>query len=307
MRVRLLLEPMHGGTYDQILALARATEEAGFDAFFRSDHFLGVLPEDQGYQPTDSWTTLAGLARDTSRVRLGTLLTAGTFRQPAVLAITVATADAMSGGRVELGLGAAWYEREHESLGIPFPSLKDRFDRLEEQLTIIRGLWTSPPGEPFSFSGRLFRLKECVNPPRPVQSPHPPIVIGGAGPRRTPMLAARFADEFNAAFGAGIRERFDRFRRACEEIGRDPATARLSYVVPVACGVDKAEVDRRAESIGSPALREAAAIGGPQAVVDRLAELAADGVDTIYLHFYDIDDVDHVRLLGEQVLPHVPS
>jgi F420-dependent oxidoreductase-like protein len=303
----LLLEPLHGGTYDQILALAKATEEGGFDAFFRSDHYLGVDRDDTTYQPTDSWTTLAGLARETSRVRLGTLLTASTFRQPGVLAITVATADAMSGGRVELGLGAAWYEREHQSLGIPFPALKDRFDRLEEQLQIITGLWTAKPGESFSFSGTHFQLDDCVNSPRPVQSPHPPIVIGGAGPRRTPRLAARYADEFNAAFGQGMQERFDRFRRACEEIGRDPATARLSYVIPVACGADKAEADRRAEAIRSPALRDAAAIGSPQVVIDRLAELAAEGADTIYFHIYDIHDVDHVRLLGEEVIPHVPS
>jgi F420-dependent oxidoreductase-like protein len=307
MRVRLLLEPLHGGTYDQILALARATEEGGFDAFFRSDHYLGVEREDTGYRPTDSWTTLAGLARDTNRVRLGTLLTASTFRLPGVLATTVATADAMSGGRVELGLGAAWYEREHQSLGIPFPSLKDRFDRLEEQLTIITGLWRTPPGESFSFSGRHFQLADCVNPPRPVQSPHPPIIVGGAGPRRTPALAARFADEYNAAFGQGLQERYARFRAACEKIGRDPATARLSYVIPVACGADKAEADRRAESIRAPALREAAACGTPQVVVDRIAELAAEGVDTLYFHIFDIHDVDHVRLLGEEVLPHVPS
>jgi F420-dependent oxidoreductase-like protein len=303
----VLLEPLHGGTYDQILALAKVTEEGGFDAFFRSDHYLGVAPEKDGYRPTDSWTTLAGLARETTRVRLGTLLTAGTFRVPGVLAITVATADAMSGGRVELGLGAAWYEREHQSLGIPFPPLKERFDRLEEQLEIIKGLWTTPPGEPYSFSGQLFQLDGCLNPPRPTQSPHPPIVIGGAGPRRTPALAARFADEFNAAFGPGIRERYDRFRRACEEIGRDPATARLSYVIPVACGTDQAEADRRADwSIGSPALRAAAAVGPPQVVIDRIAEVAAEGADTLYFHIYDIDDLDHIRLLGQEVLPHVP-
>jgi F420-dependent oxidoreductase-like protein len=301
------LEPLHGGTYDQILAFARATEEAGFDAFFRSDHYLGVERDDTGYRPTDSWTTLAGLARDTSRVRLGTLVTASTFRLPGVLAVTVATADAMSGGRVELGLGAAWYEREHESLGIPFPPLKERFDRLEEQLAIITGLWRTPRGESFSFPGVHFRLTDCVNPPRPAQSPHPPIIVGGAGPRRTPALAARYANEFNATFPPGAPERYAGFRRACEEIGRDPATARLSVAIPVACGTDKAEVDRRAETIRSPMLRDAAVCGPPAAVADRLAELAADGADTVYFHIYDIDDLDHVRLLGEQVLPHVPS
>jgi F420-dependent oxidoreductase-like protein len=307
VRIRLLLEPLHGGTYDQILAIARATEEAGFDAFFRSDHYLGVEREDTGYRPTDSWTTLAGLARDTSRVRLGTLVTASTFRAPGVLAVTVATADAMSGGRVELGIGAAWYEREHESLGIPFPALKDRFDRLEEQLAIITGLWRTPRGESFSFAGAHFRLTDCVNPPRPTQSPHPPIIVGGAGPRRTPALAARFADEYNATFPAGAPERYAVFQRACEAIGRDPATARLSVAIPVACGADKAEADRRAETIRSPRLREAAVCGPPDAVVERIAELAADGADTVYFHIFDIDDLDHVRLLGERVLPHLPA
>jgi F420-dependent oxidoreductase-like protein len=307
MRLRLLLEPRHGGTYQQILTLAQATEAAGFDAFFRSDHLLGVDPADPAYLPTDSWTTLAGLARDTSRVRLGTLLTAGTYRLPGQLAVVAATVDGMSGGRVELGLGAAWYGREHEAFGIPFPQLKERFDRLEEQLAIIRGLWTTKPGERFSFSGRHYRLRDCATPPRPAQAPHPPIVVGGAGPRRTPALAARFADEFNAAMGGGARERFAVFHRACERIGRDPATVRQSVVLPVACGMDKAEVERRRQVIGSPMLRDEAVCGSPEMVVDRLAELERDGADTVYVHFYDIDDLDHVRLLGAEVLPKVQT
>jgi F420-dependent oxidoreductase-like protein len=307
MRLRLLMEPRHGGSYDQILALARATEAAGFEAFFRSDHLLGVDPGDPGYAPTDSWTTLAGLARDTSRVRLGTLLTAGTYRRPGLLAVTVTTVDGMSGGRVELGLGAAWYEREHEAFGIPFPPLKERFDRLEEQLAIIKGLWTTPPGERFSFSGRHYELRECANGPRPAQSPHPPIVVGGAGPRRTPALAARYADEFNATMPTGARDRFAVFRQACERVGRDPATARLSVVLPVACGSDRAETARRKQAIGSPFLVREAVCGSPEAVADRLAELRDDGADTVYFHIYDIDDLDHVLLLGAEVLPKVHS
>ena len=307
MRLRLLLEPRHGGTYQQILALARATEAAGFDAFFRSDHLLGVDPADPAYLPTDSWTTLAGLARDTSRVRLGTLLTAGTYRLPGQLAVVVATVDAMSGGRVELGLGAAWYGREHEAFGIPFPQLGERFDRLEEQLAIITGLWTTKPGERFSFSGRHYRLRDCATPPRPAQAPHPPIVVGGAGPRRTPALAARFADEFNAAMGGGAGARFAVFHQACERIGRDPATVRQSVVLPVACGTDKAQVERRRQVIGSPMLRDEAVCGSPEMVVDRLAELERDGADTVYIHFYDIDDLDHVRLLGAEVVPKVQA
>jgi F420-dependent oxidoreductase-like protein len=303
MRLRVLMEPRHGGGYERILALAQATEAAGFDAFFRSDHLLGVEPGDPTYEPTDSWTTLAGLARDTSRVRLGTLLTAGTYRWPGLLAVTAATVDQMSGGRVELGLGAAWYEREHQAFGIPFPALRERFDRLEEQLAIVKGLWTTPPGGRFSFSGRHYQLAECVDAPRPAQSPHPPIVVGGAGPRRTPALAARYADEFNATMGTGARDRFAVFQRACEAIGRDPASVRQSVVLPVACGSDRAEAERRRQVIGAPLLLAEAVCGTPQAVVDRLGALHADGADTVYFHIYDIDDLDHVRLLGEEVLP----
>ncbi|MQA84818.1 MAG: TIGR03560 family F420-dependent LLM class oxidoreductase [Streptosporangiales bacterium] len=303
MRVRVLLEPRHGGSYDQFLAFARAAEEAGFDAFFRSDHLLGVDPADTTYATTDAWTTLAGLARDTARIRLGTLVTPGTFRWPGFLAVSAANTDVMSGGRVELGLGAGWYEREHRAFGVPFPPMKERFDRLEEQMAIIKGLWTIPPGEGFSFSGRHYRLEDCVNAPRTAQSPHPPIVVGGAGPRRTPALAARFADEYNATFGTGARERFAVFHRACEEIGRDPATARLSVALPVACGADQAEVDRRQAVMGSPRMLAEAACGAPETVLDRLSSLAADGVDTVYFHIYDIDDLDHIRLLGEEVVP----
>lgn len=307
MRLRVLLEPRHGGTYDQILAMARATEEAGFDAFFRSDHYLGVDSEDTTYQPTDSWATLAGLARDTSRVRLGTLVTANTFRLPGPLAVAVATVDQMSGGRIELGLGAGWYEREHQSYGIPFPALRERFDRLEEALTVISTLWRATPGEEVSYHGRHFQVDRFRTPARTVQDPHPPIIVGGTGPRRTPELAARFADEFNAGFGGGIRQRYATFREACERVGRDPATARLSFVIPVCCGTDQAEVERRSKVIGSPRLREAAARGGPELVADRLGELAEAGADTIYLHIYDIDDLDHIRLLGAEVLPKVRS
>lgn len=307
MRLRVLLEPRHGGTYEQILALARATEEAGFDAFFRSDHFLGGDPSDLSYLPTDSWTTLAGLARDTISVRLGTLLTAQTFRLPGPLALAVATADAMSGGRVELGVGAGWYEREHQAYGIPFPPIKERFDRLEEVLSVVRGIWTASPDAPFSYSGRHFALERCTNPPAPRQSPYPPIVVGGTGPRRTPALAARFADEFNAAFGSGARERYAGFREACERIGRDPATARLSIVTPVCCGSDQTEVERRKQVIGSPHLLQAAAVGGPDAILERLGELEADGADTVYFHIFDIDDLDHIRLLGEEVVAKAQS
>ena len=193
MRLRIFTEPQQGATYDDLLAVARTAEELGFDAFFRSDHYLRMGDGDAGPGPTDAWVTLAGLARETSRVRLGTLVTAGTFRLPGPLAIAVAQVDAMSGGRVELGIGAGWFEDEHRAHGIPFPPTRERFDRLEEQLAIITGMWTTPVGERFSYHGRYYELTDSPALPKPVQRPHPPIIIGGYGTKRTPALAARYA------------------------------------------------------------------------------------------------------------------
>jgi F420-dependent oxidoreductase-like protein len=297
------MEPRHGATYAQILALARATEAAGFDAFFRSDHLFGVEPDDPTYRPTDCWTTLAGLARDTNRIRLGSLVTASTFRRPGLLATVVASVDEMSGGRVELGLGTGWYQREHEAFAVPFPPLGERFDRLTEQLEIITGLWRTEPGtgNAFSFTGKHYRVEANHTPPRPVQRPYPPIIIGGSGPKRTPAIAARFADEFNGALTDDLRESFVRFDRACEAIGRDPTGVRHSAVLPVACATTPAEVTRRAEVIGSDFIRRHAAIGSPALVADRVEDLRKAGADTIYFHIYDIDDLDHIALLGAEM------
>jgi F420-dependent oxidoreductase-like protein len=310
MRMRVLLEPHHGASYDQILALARASEEAGFDAFFRSDHYLGIDADETGYRPTDSWTTLAGLATQTSRVRLGTLMTASTYRHPGPLAIAVSTVDAMSGGRVELGIGAAWYEREHRYFGIPFPPLAERFDRLAEQLEIITGLWRTAPGQRFSYHGKHYQLEDCASIPRPIPHPPPlppsiPIIIGGGGPRRTPGLAARFADEFNAGMAPGTAERFANFRRICAQAGRDPAGVRLSTTLPVCCGLTRADAERRAAALGEPGARMLAlgVTGTPGDVARRLAELAAVGADTVYFHLYDVADTDHLRLLAAEVFP----
>ena len=307
MRIRVLLEPHHGATYAQILALALATQEAGFDAFFRSDHYLGIDAEDTGYQPTDSWTTLAGLAVQTERVRLGTLVTACTYRQPGPLAVAVATADQMSGGRVELGIGAAWYEREHRYFGIPFPPVGERFDRLTEQLEIITGLWRTTPGERFSYHGKHYQLEECASIPRSAFGP-PPIIVGGAGPRRTPALAARFADEFNCGMAEGTAERLASFRRICEQAGRDPARLRLSTTLPVCCGLTRDEAGRRADALGEAGLRmlSMGVTGVPGDIVGRVADLAAAGADTVYFHLYDVTDLDHIRLLGQEVLPRLP-
>ena len=303
MRLRILLEPHHGASYAQILALARAADDGGFDAFFRSDHYLGIDADDTSYQPTDSWTTLAGLALQTQRVRLGTLVNASTFRLPGQLAVEVATVDQMSGGRAELGIGAAWYEREHQYFGIPFPPLGERFDKLEEQLAILTGIWDTPPGQRFSHEGRHYQVTDCASIPR--WAARPKIIIGGAGTRRTPALAARYADEFNGALGLDLRERYANFRRVCEDvIGRDPASVRLSATVPTCIGRDAGDLERRRESLGEPGARLLAAgvTGYPGDLVRVIEDLAGQGADTVYLHVYGPSDTAHIELLGEQVV-----
>ncbi len=211
MLLRIFTEPQQGASYDDLLAVARAAESLGFDGFFRSDHYQrhggDGLPG-----PSDAWITLAGIARETSRIRIGTLLTAATFRLPGPLAITVAGVDQMSGGRVELGLGAGWYDDEHRAYGIPFPRLGERFERLEEQLAVITGLWSTPLGERFSFTGRHYQLVDSPALPKPAQAPGPPIIVGGGGATRTPRLAATFAQEFNMPFSsvADTGDQYDR-------------------------------------------------------------------------------------------------
>ncbi len=305
MKVRVLLEPRYGATYDQLAAMAKAAEAAGFDAFFRSDHYLGIDADDTSLVPTDSWTTIAGLARETGRVRLGTLMTAATFRHPGQLAIVVATADAMSGGRVELGIGTGWYEREHQYFGIPFPPVGERFDRLEEALAIITGIWDTAPGERFSFEGRHWRVEGCANFPRLVQRPHPRIIVGGVGPKRTPRIAARYADEFNAALSGSDSGVVDNFRRVCEEVGRDPATVTISTVIPVSCGATRQEADARRDRLGDAGRRLLAAgvVGTPKDVVARAEASRELGADVVYFHVYDGEDLDQIRLLGEEVVP----
>jgi F420-dependent oxidoreductase-like protein len=308
MRVRIFVEPQQGADYAQLLTVAQEAEALGFDAFFRSDHYLTMSGDGQP-GPTDAWVTLAALARETSRIRLGTLVSSATFRWPGVLAITVAQADAMSGGRVELGLGAGWFESEHTAYGIPFPSLSERFVRLEEQLSIITGLWDTPAGETYAFRGKHYQLADSPALPKPVQRPHPPVIVGGGGAKRTPRLAATFADEFNLAFHgvADTEAQFVRVRGACEAIGRDPATLGLSAAQVVCCGVDDAELAHRAKAIGWAVddLRQHGAAGTPEEVTERFLALGAAGADTVYLQILDLSDLDHLRLLGERVLPHL--
>ncbi|MEU4713685.1 LLM class F420-dependent oxidoreductase [Micromonospora purpureochromogenes] len=309
MELRIFTEPQQGASYDQLLAVARAVEDAGYGAFFRSDHYLkmGSVSGEPG--PTDAWTTLAGLARDTSRIRLGTLMTAATFRLPGPLAITVAQVDQMSGGRVELGIGTGWYAEEHTAYGIPFPTLGERFARLEEQLAVITGLWETPVGKTFDHPGRYYPVTDSPALPKPVQQPRPPILLGGMGPKRTPRLAARYADEFNLPF-ASIEDtvaQIARVREACAEIGRDPATMRWSNALVLCCGRDDAEVARRAEAIGrEPAeLRENGLAGTPAELVDKIGRYAAAGSERIYLQLLDLTDLDHLELVAAEVMPQL--
>jgi F420-dependent oxidoreductase-like protein len=308
VRVRIFVEPQPGATSQQLLVGARATEAGGFDALFRSDHYL-TMGGDGLPGPTDAWVTLAGLARETDRIRLGTLVTSATFRLPGILAISVAQVDAMSGGRVELGLGAGWYDGEHTAYGIPFPPVGERFERLEEQFAILTGLWTTPLGETFTFEGAHYQLQDSPALPKPVQRPHPPIIVGGGGPKRTPRLAATYGDEFNLPFSslADTEAQFARVRAACAARDRDPATLGLSAAQVVCCGIDEAEVTRRAKAIGrDPAeLRANGAAGTPDEVVARVRAFGALGAGTIYLQVLDLDDLDHIRLLSEQVVPHL--
>ncbi|HTK14867.1 MAG TPA: LLM class F420-dependent oxidoreductase [Acidimicrobiia bacterium] len=309
MRLRIFTEPQQGATYDQLLAMARRTEELGFDAFFRSDHYMRIGEGSPGPGSTDAWLTLAALGRETQRIRLGTLVTPSTFRLPGVLAIQVAQADAMSGGRVELGMGAGWYDREHAAYGIPFPPTGERFEMLEEQLAIVDGMWTTPAGESFTFEGKHYELAASPALPKPVQRPRPPIILGGWGTKRTPRLAARYADEFNLPFPpvSYYREGCDHVRAACEKIDRDPTTMRFTAALVACVGRDEADFTKRADAIGQKAddLRANAAGGLPGEVVERIHAFAEAGAETVYLQILDLDDHDHLRLIAAEVAPHV--
>ena len=307
-----MTEPQQGASYDDLLAVARTAEQLGFGGFFRSDHYLSMGGEGMP-GPTDAWTTLAGLARDTSTIRLGTLMTSITFRHPGVLAIQVAGVDAMSDGRVELGIGAGWFTEEHTAYGIPFPDTKERFERLGEQLEILTGLWSTPVGETYDFDGTHYRLADSPALPKPVQSAGhrggPPIIIGGRGKRQTPALTARYADEFNLPFVDEelTATQFARVRGACEEIGRDPDGLIWSNALTVCVGRDDAEVARRADAIGrTPDDLRANALGGTvQEVVDTIGRYAALGSQRIYLQVLDLADLEHLHLIADEVMPEV--
>lgn len=309
MELRVFIEPQQGTTYDEVLGLATAAERLGFDGFFSSDHYLRMGEGSPLPGPTDAWTTMAGLARDTARLRLGTLVTPVTFRRPGPLAIAVAQIDAMSGGRIELGLGTGWYDDEHRAYGVPFPPLGERFGHLEEQLAIITGLWTTPDGERFTFEGRHYQVVDSPALPKPVQRPRPPVVMGGFGSKRTPRLAARHADDFNVPFApvAVVRGQHDRVRAEAEAIGRDPGSITYSAALVCCCGADEPEFERRAAAIGrDPAeLRENGASGRPHEVTATLHRYAEAGVTRVYLQILDIADTEHLDLIAAEVLPRL--
>jgi len=305
MRLCIFTEPQQGASYAELSRLALRTEELGFDGFFRSDHFLRMGRGDGAPGPTDAWITLAGLALETSRIRLGTLVTSATFRLPGPLAISVAQVDVMSHGRVELGLGAGWFEQEHAAYGIPFPATGTRFEILEEQLAIVSGLWSTAEGERFGHAGRHYQITDSPGLPKPLQRPGPPIIVGGHGKKKTPALAARYATEYNCAFSPvdEVAEMFDLVRAACTAIDRT-APIVMSTAQTICCGRSDAEIARRAEAIGRPVekLRSDGLCGTPEEIAARIRDFAKVGAERMFLQVLDIDDLDHLDVISS-VLP----
>ncbi|WP_029106707.1 LLM class F420-dependent oxidoreductase [Mycobacterium sp. URHD0025] len=306
MDFRVFVEPQQGATYSDQLAVARAAEALGYSAFFRSDHYL-AMSGDGLPGPTDSWVTLAGIARETSTIRLGTMVTSATFRHPGPLAISVAQVDEMSGGRVELGLGAGWFEAEHQAYAIPFPPLGERFDRLEEQLRILTGLWDTPVGKTFDFAGEHYTVVDSPALPKPAQDPHPPIVIGGMGAKRTPALAAEFASEFNVPFVPldTLKTQFARVAAAVADAGRPADALTYSAAFVVCAGRDEAQIAKRAAAINREVdeLRSnSPLVGTPTEIVDKLGPFLEAGVQRVYLQLLDQSDLEHLELFAGEVV-----
>ena len=303
--LRIFTEPQQGASYETLLRMATAAEDLGFDAFFRSDHYLKMGDVSGLPGPTDAWITLAGLARDTARIRLGTLVTPATFRFPGPLAVSVAQVDAMSGGRVEFGFGAGWFDAEHAAYAIPFPDTRERFDRLAEQLEIITRMWETPVGDLFNYTGTYYSVTNSPALPKSAQQPRPPVIIGGGGPTRTPRLAARYADEFNLPFSSidDTAAAYDRVRHACEAAGRDETTIRFSAAQVVCCGRTSEELARRAAVIGRDPeeLRKHGLAGTPADIAVKIAKFAGIGATRMYLQVLDLTDIEHLELLSELI------
>ncbi len=304
---RVFVEPQQGASYADQLAVARAAEQLGYSAFFRSDHYL-AMSGDGSPGPTDSWVTLAGIARETSSIRLGTLVASATFRYPGPLAISVAPVDEMSGGRLAFGIGAGWFEAEHTGYAIPFPPLRERFERLTEQLHILTGLWTTPQGETFDYSGAHYTVVNSPALPKPAQTPHPPIIIGGTGAKRTPALAAQFAAEFNVPFVPldVATTQIHRVRTALADAGRSVDSMTFSAAFVVCTGRDEAEIARRASAIGREVdeLRSnSPLVGTPAEIADKLTGYTDAGIERVYLQLLDMSDLDHLEFFAREVVP----
>jgi F420-dependent oxidoreductase-like protein len=312
-----MIEGQEGVTWEQWVAIARACEEHGLQGLFRSDHYLSF--DDPGERGAlDAWTTIAALASITDRIRLGTMVSPVTFRHPSLLAKAVVTADHASGGRVELGIGAGWFEREHQAYGFPFPSTAERIDLLAEHIEIVHRLWDRDEDE-VSFDGRHYRLDASVALPKPVQQPHPPLIMGGAAGQRSAGLAARWADEYNVTSvdPAAARERRERVAAACEAIGRDPAGIRFSIMTTTVVGADRPELERRAGALlrkegegddveaflGDP--RPHQLVGTVDQVLERLRAFAEAGVQRVFLQHLVHEDLEMVELVGREIVPAV--
>lgn len=307
MDFRIFLEPQQGTSYEAVCALALEAERLGFNGVFTSDHYLRMGDADGRPGPLDAWTTLAGLARDTQRLRLGTLVTPVTFRHPGSFAIQAAQVDNMSNGRIEIGFGAGWFEAEHEAVGIPFPTLGDRFSRLEEAADILTGLWATPVGELYSYEGSHFRIVESPGLPKPAQQPTPPFIVGGRGMRRTPRLAAKIASEFNVAFEPvdTWTRVVDNVKTVCADNGRDPGELVYSVAKVVCLGEDEATLAHRAKAIGreSGELRENGVAGPVAEAAAAIEQYAAAGCDRMYLQYLDIGDLDQLEEVAALVAP----
>jgi F420-dependent oxidoreductase-like protein len=317
--VCLMIEGQEGVSWDQWVGLAEACERHGLHGLFRSDHYLSFDdPRERG--ALDAWTTLSALAAVTERIRLGTMVSPVTFRHPALLAKAVVTADHVSGGRVELGMGAGWFEREHRAFGFPFPPDSERIEILSEQVEIVHRLWDRDEDE-VSFEGSHYRLESCPAMPKPVQVPHPPLILGGGAGPRAAALAARWADEYNITSSSpeDAAAARGRLSAACEAIGRDANTLRLSLMTGVVVGRDRRELEARASALmqregesGDPA----AAIerwsaegfaGTVDQVLERLADYAEAGVQRVMLQHLVHEDLETVELIGAEIVPEATS
>jgi F420-dependent oxidoreductase-like protein len=309
VRLALMIEGQEGVSWEQWLALARACEEHGVETMFRSDHYLSQ-GDRAANQALDAWTTLAGLAAATTELRLGTLVSPATFRLPSVLANAAATVDQISGGRVELGMGAGWMEPEHEAFGFPFPPLAERLERFAEQLEIVHRLWTE---ETVDFQGEHYRLVDAPGLPKPVQQPHPPLLVGGSAGRGTAVPAARWADEYNTIFcpPEEFARRRERVREACEREGRDPDSIRVSLMTGYVLGEERARrlYGRRERSddyeTWLAGYRESALVGTADEIVARLREYDQAGCERVMLQHLLHDDLEPVAAIGRELAPAV--